>query len=62
MKGARLSIESKAKLSAGRSRCNKCQFWKDGTCADLIVAKVCFENYVRGYIKGYNQRKKKEQQ
>lgn len=27
---------------------------------DPRVAEVCYENFVKGYIKGYNQRKKEE--
>lgn len=56
-----MSIESKAKQAAGRQRCDKCKFfWDKKICIDPKVAEVCYENFVKGYIKGYNQRRKEE--
>lgn len=56
--GRVMSIKDKAKQAAGRARCNKCKFWLNQTCTDPRVAEVCYANFVKGYIKGYNQRKK----
>lgn len=56
-----MSIKDKAKQAAGRQRCDKCKFfWDKKICIDPRVAEVCYENFVKGYIKGYNQRKKEE--
>ena len=54
------SIKDKAKKAAARSKCTKCEFWKNGLCVDPRIAKVCVENYVRGYLRGYEQRRKEE--
>lgn len=54
------SIKDKAKKAAGRSYCKKCKFWINGTCTDPKVAQVCYENFVKGYIKGYNEARKEE--
>ena len=54
------SVKDKAKKAAGRARCNKCKFWLNQTCISPRVAEVCYESYVKGYLKGYNQRKSEE--
>lgn len=54
------SIKDKAKKAAGRARCDKCVFWKRRTCVNPEIAKVCYENYIKGYLKGYEQRRKEE--
>ena len=58
--GQAMSIESKAKQAAGRAKCDKCKFWVNKICIDPRVAEVCYANFIKGYIKGYNQRKKEE--
>lgn len=58
----KLSLKDKARKAAARSKCTQCKFWKSGLCTVPEVATVCFENYARGYINGYNQRRKEEQQ
>lgn len=55
-----MTIKDKAKKAAGRTRCNKCVFWKRGICVSPEIAKVCYENYIKGYLKGYKQRRKEE--
>lgn len=55
------SIKTKAKKAAGRSRCDKCKFfWEKKTCVTPQVAEVCYEKFINGYLKGYNERKKEE--
>ena len=61
-KATKLSLRDKAKKAACRSRCLQCKFWHNGLCSVPEVAQVCYENYVKGYIKGYNQRKVEERQ
>ena len=54
------SVKDKAKKANGRVHCTKCKFWINGLCIDPRVAEVCSEQFVKGYIKGYNQRKSEE--
>ena len=53
-----MTIKDKAKKAAGRARCNKCKFWINGICTEPKVAQVCFENFVKGYLKGYKEASK----
>ena len=57
----KMSIKDKAKRAAARVRCSKCVWWNGSHCVDPAVAKVCYESYVRGYINGYNQRRKERE-
>ena len=54
------SIKQKARIAAGRARCCKCKFWTGKICVSPEVAQVCYENYIRGYMQGYEQRKSDE--
>ena len=53
-----MTIREKAAKAAGRVHCTKCKFWKNGFCTDPKVPEVCFENFVKFYLKGYEQAKK----
>lgn len=54
------SIKKKACIAAGRVRCCGCKFYDSKICVSPEVAQVCYENFIKGYLKGYNQRKIKE--
>lgn len=54
------SIKKKARIAAGRARCSGCKFWNSKICVSPEVAQVCYENFIKGYLKGYNQRKIEE--
>ena len=49
------SIKEKAKIAAGRARCGMCKFWTGKICVSPEVARVCYENFIKGYLKGYKQ-------
>lgn len=54
------SIKKKARIAAGKARCCKCKFFTGNICVSPKVAQVCYENFIKGYLKGYNQRKSEE--
>ena len=54
----RKSLIKKAQEAAGRARCTKCKFWFNGICTQPNVVSICHESYVKGYLKGYKQRRK----
>ena len=55
------SVKDKAKKAAGRARCNKCKFYlNDKRFCTPMIASVCYENFVKGYLKGYNEARKEE--
>lgn len=55
-----MTIKDKAKKAAGRARCTKCKFWINDLCTEPKVAQVCFENFVKGYLKGYKEGRKRK--
>ena len=55
-----MSVTKKAKVAAGRARCCKCSWWNGSHCVDPAVATVCYNSFIKGYQKGYNQRKTEE--
>ena len=55
-----MTIKDKAKKAAGRARCTQCKFWINGLCIDPKVAQVCYEQFVKGYLKGYNKARKEK--
>ena len=55
-----MAIKDKAKKAAGRARCTQCKFWINEICIDPSVAQVCYENFVKGFLKGYNEARKEK--
>ena len=48
----KLSLLRKARQSAGRTRCNNCPFLNEN-CIGKGIFDICFNSYVKGYMKGY---------